>query len=286
MHDSSAACCRSGHLSLLFTVGLQNLVDDAVLDGVVRVKVPRPGDVLLQLVGRVPCALGQDADDLLLGFPHFVAADVHVGGLHLGEAGHGLPQHDGPRRQGGPLPLFSSSKQHGGFAKGVSHAQGGDRGLDIPHEVIDCQGLEFVPQCFCSFLNACRIDVHEYRFRRVVILQVHQLGQQQLCDGWNQGHTQVDNPLFEQEGGQVRGRLLCCVPLEHWDDRLYIQPACSAGRSLGRCTSRRSESIPSSSFPWQRGFSAIVARQVLDGRSHDMQNNKGTFDSVQNRPKV
>jgi len=48
---------------------------------------------------------GERTHYLFLGLPHFIAADVNVGGLHLGEARHWLPKHDGPRWKRGSLPL-------------------------------------------------------------------------------------------------------------------------------------------------------------------------------------
>ena len=87
------------------------------------------------------------------------------------------------------------------------HTERIHRRLDVLDGVIDRKCFRLVSKLFPRFRRSCRVDVQVYGLFGVLVLQVEELGEDQLSHRRNERRSKVDDPFFEQVRRKVGRRL-------------------------------------------------------------------------------
>ena len=235
-----------GLLDRLPFLALQHLVNHTKFDRLIRCEVTRTVDVLLE--GGMVTAGGaaEDVDHLRFDGAELATLDFDVGRLALVLV-DGLLEHDGGGGQGGTHARLATGEEEGSFAKGGADAKSVDGRLDVSHGVVDGESFGVVCELGAIFVGTSAVDVQVHGLGRVLILQVKELSEHELCDRWYQWCAYVHNALVEEVARQVRWRLLCCIAAQHrYHLRIHREKSLSLSDSpdincleLFSCLSRR-----------------------------------------------
>ena len=188
---------------------IENLVDQPVLDSLLR-----GHEVIALAVGvngleRLAGVLGQDARHALLDDLETLEVKRHVRDLTL-RAGGRLMDHDLSVRQRIALALCAGGQQKRTHGRCHADADGRNVALDIVHGVVDRHA--------CGDRAAGAVDIQRNVLVRVLRLQIQKLRNNERCGGVVDLLAQHNDAVIQQTGVDVERTLAAAGLLDyHWD---------------------------------------------------------------------
>mmetsp|Transcript_5962 Transcript_5962/g.16188 ORF Transcript_5962/g.16188 Transcript_5962/m.16188 type:complete len:273 (-) Transcript_5962:25-843(-) len=180
-------------------LGLDDLVDDTVLDGLLRGHEEIAVAVLLDLVLWLVAVIGNVRVQNLADEEDLLGLDLDVGGLSLGTSQR-LVDHDAGVGKGSSLALGAGAQQEGSHAGGHTEADGGDVARDVLHGVVDGHtGGDG---------TTWGVDVEGDVLVRVLVGEVEELGDQDVGDLVIDALSQKEDSVLQQTADDIHLSLL------------------------------------------------------------------------------
>ena len=175
-------------------LGLDDLVDDSVVDGLLGRHEEIPVAVRLDLVLGLVAVFGNVGVEDLPDEQNLLGLDLDIGGLSLGSSQR-LVDHDAGVGQRPSLALGAGTQQKGTHRGGHSEADGGNITGDVLHGVVDGHtGRDG---------STGAVDVEGNILFRVLVGQVQELGDQDVGDLVVDALSQQEDSVLEQSRQDV-----------------------------------------------------------------------------------
>mmetsp|Transcript_8699 Transcript_8699/g.25404 ORF Transcript_8699/g.25404 Transcript_8699/m.25404 type:complete len:226 (+) Transcript_8699:290-967(+) len=183
---------------------LHNLVDEAVLDGLLGAQVLRAGSIRHDLLRGLAGGRSDELAGHLAVREDLTGLDGNVRRLAT-RHGARLVQHDGRVRERAALALLALGEQHGSSAEGLAHAHSVDGRADVVDGVRDGKGLGLEAGHAAIRRHRTRgVDVKSDGPARVLVIEVQQLRDDELRHSRHKGHTDVHDAVVQKQRRQVR----------------------------------------------------------------------------------
>mmetsp|Transcript_78772 Transcript_78772/g.231113 ORF Transcript_78772/g.231113 Transcript_78772/m.231113 type:complete len:351 (+) Transcript_78772:31-1083(+) len=191
----------------------QHLVNQSVVHGLRWRHVVAPVRVLDHVLVRLSDRRCQEVGHRGAVLQHLLRHDADVRGLPGTPRGRlpGLREHDGGVRQREALALAPKAQEHGRRAIGLTNGDGLHLGLDVLHAVANGKGVRLHAHLRLAHVagvvldgRACAVDVHGHRLVCRLVVEVEQLGDDQLRHLVGDWTAEVDDAVLQEQGGKVR----------------------------------------------------------------------------------
>mmetsp|Transcript_12783 Transcript_12783/g.32699 ORF Transcript_12783/g.32699 Transcript_12783/m.32699 type:complete len:222 (+) Transcript_12783:287-952(+) len=178
---------------------LDDLVNDAVLESLLRVHVLDAVRIGRELLQRDTRCLRHDRERLPAVREDLASLDRNVRRLATG-ARLGLVEHDRTVWQCRPFALLPAREQHRCEPVRLADEHRVDGSRNIVHSVSNREGLCLeADRLTVRGLRTRRVNVHQHGLLGPFVLQVQQLGDDELRHLRDNRHAQVDDAVVEQQ---------------------------------------------------------------------------------------
>jgi len=185
-------------LQALQVLGVEDVVHEAVVPGLLRAHPVVAVGVVLDLVDALVGVEGQDLVEPLLQPHDLLGLDLDVGGLSLGPA-HRLVDHDPRVGQAGAPAVLPGREQHRAHRGGEPDADRRHGRVHVLHRVVD-------PEAAVDDA-ARRVDVQVDFLLRRLALEVEELGDREVRDLVVDRRPDEDDALLQEAAEDVVGPL-------------------------------------------------------------------------------